>query len=78
RCFAEKKQYDLAIEQFTKAISEMIAMDKQKMDALYHLGICYENAGNKEKALECYKEIYQANIKYKDVGERIQRFYNNK
>lgn len=76
RCFSAKQQYDLAIEQFNKAISEMIAMDKQKMDALYNLGLCYENSGKTEEALKCYKEIYQANIKYKDVGDRIQKFYN--
>ncbi len=72
RCFAEKQQFDMAVEQISKAISEMIAMDKQKMDALYHLGTSYEKAGNKEKALECYKTIYQANIKYRDVESKMQ------
>ncbi len=73
RCFAEKRQFDMAIEQITKAVGEMIAMDKQKMEALYHLGICHESAGDNEKAVSIYKDIYQANIKYRDVGERIQR-----
>ena len=30
RCFAEKKQYDMAVEQYDKAISEMPVMDKEK------------------------------------------------
>jgi tetratricopeptide (TPR) repeat protein len=72
RCFCEKQQYDIAVEQFNKAVSEMIAMDKQKMAALYYLGISYERMQEKEKALKCYKEIYQANIKYKDVAEKLR------
>jgi tetratricopeptide (TPR) repeat protein len=71
QCFHEKKQYDIAVEEYTKAISEMISMDKQKMDALYCLGLTYEETGNAEKAVECFKQIYRANIKFKDVSDRI-------
>ena len=73
QCFHEKKQYDIAIEEFTKAISEMISMDRQKMDALYFLGMTYEETGNSAKAVECFKQIYRANIKFKDVSDRINK-----
>ena len=73
QCFHEKKQYDIAIEEYTKAISEMISMDRQKMDALYFLGLTYEETNNIEKAVECFKQIYRANIKFKDVSDRINR-----
>ncbi|MFA6567817.1 MAG: DUF6584 family protein [Victivallales bacterium] len=73
QCFHEKKQYDIAIEEYTKAISEMISMDRQKMDALYFLGMTYEETDNIEKAVECFKQIYRANIKFRDVSDRINR-----
>lgn len=75
RCFHAKGQVDLAIEQFEKAISEMLSMDKSKMEALYFLGTACEDAGNVEKALDCFKQIYQNNVNYKDVADRIQKFY---
>ena len=65
----------MAIEQFTKAIGEMVMMDNQKMEALYHLGSTYDLLGKKEEALECFKSIYQANVKYRDVAERINKSY---
>lgn len=76
RCFHAKGQLDLAIEQLEKAISEMLSMDKAKMEALYFLGLACEDAGRIEKALECFKLIYQSNVNYKDVAARIQAFYD--
>jgi len=76
RCFSEKGQYDIAVEQFSKAIEEMVMMDNQKMEALYYLGSTYELVGKKEEALECFKKIYQTNVKYRDVGQRINNSYS--
>ncbi len=78
RCFHEKGQDDMAIEQFEKAISEMPVMDKVKMDTLYHMGITYESIGNMEKAMDCFKQIYSADIAFRDVSQRIDKFYQSK
>jgi hypothetical protein len=32
--------------------------------------------GNDEKALDCFKKIYQTDINYLDVSERMQKYYN--
>ena len=48
---------------------------EQRMEALYFLGNTYEGGGNMEKAMECYKEIYQANALYRDVAQRIDAYY---
>lgn len=75
RCFEQKRQFDMAVDQFTEAIAEMEDGSKEKMEALYYLGLAYESLGTDDKALECFKEIYQTNINYKDVAERIQKHY---
>lgn len=75
RCFKEKKQYDIAIEQLETAINGMVSMNKEKMDALYHMGTTYEAMGNKEKAGDCFKEIYQANINFRDVAQKMEQMY---
>jgi DNA-binding SARP family transcriptional activator len=68
----------MAIEQLTAALAEMLVMDKAKKEALYYLAKTYEASGNEEKALESYKEIYQADVNYLDVGKKVQEFYNKK
>lgn len=75
RCFAEKKQFDMAVEQYDKAISEMPVMDKDKMDAIYHLGVTCEAMGNDAKAMDCFKQIYSANVNYRDVAKRMDAYY---
>lgn len=76
RCFHEKKQYDMALEQFTKALQDMLSMNSQKLDTLYYLGITYEAMGRKTEALDCFKQIYSADITYRDVKDRVSVNYS--
>jgi tetratricopeptide (TPR) repeat protein len=78
RCFLVKEHYDMAIEQLTAALAEMLVMDKAKKEALYYLAKTYEATANPEKALENYKEIYQADVNYLDVALKVQDYYNSK
>ena len=75
RCFYEKSQFDIAVEQFETAIAGMVAMNKEKMEALYHLAVCFDAMDNKEKAGECYKQIYQADINFRDVAAKMENLY---
>jgi tetratricopeptide (TPR) repeat protein len=75
RCFHAKGQLDMAVEQLQKAISEMPVMDKDKMEAVYYLGVTFESVGEVAKALDCFKQIYSANVNYLDVAKRIEAGY---
>lgn len=72
RIFHLKKQYDMAREQFEKALKEMLIMDEAKMNTLYYLGLLCEDSGDSERARECFRQIYQSNVKYRDVKQRIE------
>ena len=78
RCFAAKEQFDMAIEQFEKAVKEMPTMDDLKMETVYHLGVTYDIIGEADKALSCFKDIYAINVGYEDVGKRIDDYYAKK
>lgn len=78
RCFAAKEQYDMAVEQFEKAVKEMPTMDDLKMETVYHLGVTYDAIGESDKALSCFKDIYAVNVGYEDVGKRIDDYYAKK
>ncbi len=77
-CFRLKGQPDMAVEQFEKALSELYVMDSFKKEVMYNLGRAYEDAGEEEKALQQYKQIYAEDIGFKDVNERVQKAYERK
>lgn len=75
-CFKEKGQYDLAMDQLKTASDEILVMDDTKKDVLYAQGQIAELMGDSKLAAEFYKEIYQADIGYKDVAQKIEQAYS--
>ncbi|MCP4178412.1 MAG: tetratricopeptide repeat protein [bacterium] len=77
RCFYNKQHYDLAIDQFKKAISlNDGVVDKYSLNAIYHLGITFEKIEDNENAFECFKQIYSVSSKYRDVADKVQKYYD--
>jgi len=75
RCYVGKGMLDLAVKQFSDAASEILAMDATKKDLLYQLGRLHEQMGNKDKALDCYKQVYEVDYGYEDVAHRVESSY---
>jgi tetratricopeptide (TPR) repeat protein len=76
-CFKEKQQYDLAMEQLKTASEEILIMDSTKKAVLYAQGEIAELMGDQKLASEFYKEIYQSDISYKDVAQKIEQAYSS-
>ena len=74
-CFKEKQQYDMAMDQFKTASLEILIMDDSKKDVLYAQGEVSELMGKPDQAAEFYKEIYQSDIGYRDVAQKIEQAY---
>lgn len=74
-CFKQKKQYDIALEQLSKAKEELPIMDATKKDVVYEQGAISDLMGQHEQAVEFFKEIYQVDIGYKDVTQRVEKGY---
>ena len=53
----------------------MLVMDVNKLDTLYYLGLTYERMGKKAEALDCFKQIYSADVTYRDVKQRVSADY---
>jgi len=75
RCYVGKGMLDLAVKQFSDAAGEILAMDSTKKDITYQLGRLYERMGQKDKALDCYKQIYEVDYGYEDVAKRVESSY---
>jgi len=75
-CFMQKAQYDMAKEELGKAADELPQMNDLKKEIYYQLGTLLEKTGNFTEAAEkYYKEVYQADIGFKDVAAKIERAY---
>ncbi len=75
RAYRELGMYDLAARQLEEAAREIYTMDATKKEIIYDLGLVYEKMGERGKALECMKQIYEADYGYKDVAERVESSY---
>jgi len=75
KCYTERNMLDLAAKTLTDAASEIPGMDGTKKDILYSLGLVYGRMGNDEKALDCFKQIYEVDYGYLDVAERVEASY---
>ncbi len=76
QCYVGKGMLDLAVKTFSEAASEILEMDVTKKDILYQLGVVHEKLGQKEKAIECFKQIYEVDYGYKDVAHRVESSYS--
>jgi len=74
-CYRELGMLDLAMKQFQDAAREILTMDAMKKEIVYNLGIVYDKMVEREKSLNCMKQIYEADYGYKDVAERVESSY---
>lgn len=77
KAYKTKNFFDMAAEQFVAAKSEIPGVSDQKKELLYELGNCYEQQGDKEKAIAEYKSLYSLDIAYRDVAQKIDNFYSS-
>ena len=77
RAYKGKHFYDMAAEQLDIAKNDTPQMDESKKEIIYELASCYELNGEHEKAITEYKQVYAADIGYRDVADKIDAFYAN-
>jgi len=70
-CFMHKRQFDLALEQFSRAIKRHPDMDEEGKELRYLQASAYEQMGRTEEALNIYKQIYSQDINFKDVAAKV-------
>ena len=75
QCFTARSMLDLAAKTLTDAAGELATMDSVKKDVIYNLGLVYEQMGDKEKAIDCMKQIYEVDYGYRDVAPRVEGSY---
>lgn len=74
-CFLAKQMDDLAAHQFESALEEENIDRDMRKELRYNLAAAYERTGATDRAVERYKEIYQEDIGFRDVAEKIEAAY---
>lgn len=73
RCFHALEQYDMAVEQFRQA-REGQELFKKIVEPMYYEALTHEAIGTAESvklALQIVTKIYQTDIKFRDVKDRV-------
>jgi hypothetical protein len=64
--------------QLETASEQLPIMDDNRKKVLFELGEICEASGKPDRAFACFKEIYGADISYRDVGQKMERYYKER
>ena len=70
-CFLEKGMSQIAIKWFEKGLNSPGRSEEEQHGLRYDLATAYESAGDPERALELYMDIYRVNARFRDVKDRV-------
>jgi len=71
-CHRSTGDHKAAIQAFRSALKDESATPQEIMDVQYFLARTLESAGEKTEAAPIYRQIAQANPRYKDVAQRVK------
>jgi tetratricopeptide (TPR) repeat protein len=75
--FMKRGMLDFAANRLSLAESELLSMDDMKKEVTYNLGLVYDASKDSAKALDQWKKIYEVDMSYRDVAERVEASYGN-
>ncbi len=75
QAFAKRGMNDLAAKKLQEAIKEKLVFDDETKELRYQLGVVLEKMGRPQEAIEQFKAIYEQDVAYRDVTERVDAFY---
>jgi tetratricopeptide (TPR) repeat protein len=73
--FMKRGMLDIAVNHLTLAESELPVMDDVKKEISYNLGLVFELTKEPDKALIQWKKIYEVDMSYRDVADRVEASY---
>ncbi len=75
QAFAQRGMNDLAARKLQEALKEKVVFDEEAKELHYQLGLVLEKQGKRDEAVEHYKVIYEQDIGFRDVAERVDSYY---
>lgn len=72
--FLRKGMYELAANQFSKALDDLSSTSRKGMEVRYSLGSIYERMGDSTKAKEEFARIYEVDISFRDISKKMEDY----
>jgi tetratricopeptide (TPR) repeat protein len=72
QCFMNKGVPQLAVTWFNKGLDSPGASEDERQALRFDLGAAYEQAGDLERAIDVFTEVYGINVSYRGVNERLR------
>lgn len=75
KCLVAKKMFDRAISMFQRAVDGVVVMNQFVKAVYYDLGETYEEVDNFKDAEQAYGKIYDSDVGYRDIGQKMEAVY---
>lgn len=72
-CFKRKEMPTVAVMWFERGLKIPNRLEDEYQALRYEIGICYEEMGELEKAIEVFTAVYGIDVNYRKVGEKIKQ-----
>ena len=70
-CFKRKQMPKVAVRWFERGLKIPNRSEDEYQALRFEIGICYEEMGELDKAIDVFMEVYGIDVNYRGVGERI-------
>ncbi|MEW6131422.1 MAG: tetratricopeptide repeat protein [Acidobacteriota bacterium] len=77
-CFKQKNMPKVAVMWFKRGLEIPHSKEDEYQALRYEIGLCYEEMGEVDKALDTFMEVYGNNVNYRNVGEKIKKLQMSK
>ena len=77
-CFKSKNMPKLAIMWFQRGLTVPNRTEDEYQALRYDIGLCYEEMGDSNKAMETFMEVYGIDVNYRQVAEKLRELQDVK
>lgn len=70
-CFMERGEPKFAIKQFERGLATPGHADEEYIGLNYYLGMAYEQAGELDRARQAYENVYNIDVSFRDVVQKL-------
>jgi tetratricopeptide (TPR) repeat protein len=72
-CFKRKQMQKVAIMWFERGLKITGRPEDEYQALRFEIGLCYEEMGETQMAIEAFTEVYGIDVNYRKVGEKLKR-----
>ncbi len=72
-CFKRKQMHKVAIMWFERGLKITGRLEDEYQALRFEIGLCYEEMGKTQEAIEAFTEVYGIDVNYRKVGEKLKQ-----